>query len=72
MICPRELMRLRITGGPLTNLRLTLHGRTVTRKRTPERITVRAPKPGRYRLRATATAPDGKRLVATRRIRVRR
>jgi hypothetical protein len=68
----RLVVRLRMTGGPLTNLRLTLHGRTVTRKQAPARITVRAPKPGRYRLKAVASAPDGKRLVATRRIRVRR
>jgi hypothetical protein len=68
----RLIVRLRITGGPLTALRVTLAGRVTRRERAHARVRLRAPAPGRYRLKVAATAPDGKRLIAARRIRVAR
>jgi hypothetical protein len=77
----RLRVRMRITGGPLTGLRVTLrdaHGHTraqAGRRRAGTRVTLtahRALGPGRYRLRLSATAPDGTRVTATRQVRVRR
>lgn len=74
---------VRVTDGPVRDLRLTLRdprGRTVARasrstvaRRARLRLVLpRAPRPGRYRLRATALAGDGTRLAVARTVRVRR
>ena len=74
---------VRVVAGPVRDLRLTLRdarGRVIaraSRRSVAERarlrlVAGRAPRAGRYRLRATALAAGGARLSASRTIRIRR